>query len=169
VAKTRSPQTAVGDWCERHFADDRAPAFRLPPAVPVRGGKPPAVGPEEWVWVNLWATWCKPCLREMPLILRFSEQLRADGLPLQNWFLSLDDDLTVLAEFLRGHPELAGPNSLRLEKPDQIQDWMKSYGLPADTSIPVSVLRAPGQKVRCIRTGSIHDGDYPMVKSAFRP
>ena len=168
-AKTKASQTTARDWCDLHFSAEQAPAWRLPPSRPVRGnGQVPAVRADEWVWLNLWATWCKPCLREMPLIQRFSDQLRADGVPLQNWFLSLDEDPRVLADFLRLHPELGGPNSLRLEKPDQIQDWMKSYGLPAETSIPVSVLRGPGQKVRCIRTGSLHEGNFPLVRAALR-
>ncbi len=168
VAKTKALNTTVQNWCEKHFTADRAPAFHLPPAQSVQGGRPPGVGPDGWVWLNLWATWCKPCLREMPLIQRFSEQLRADGLPLQNWYLSLDEDAAVLSRFLRAHPELSGVNSFRIDNPDQIQEWMTSYGLPAETSIPVSVLRGPDHKVRCIRTGSIHDGDYPMVKSALQ-
>lgn len=30
--------------------------------------------------LNIWATWCTPCVREMPALERLSQRLRADGL-----------------------------------------------------------------------------------------
>jgi len=38
---------------------------------------------------------------------------------------------------------------------------------PPTGSIPLQVIAAPGGKVRCIRAGSLREGDYPIVKALF--
>lgn len=54
------------------------------------------------VLVNLWATWCQPCLREMPSLERLQAQL--------------DDRLTVLAiSEDRGGAKLVNPFAAKLE------------------------------------------------------
>src|SRR6476660_1704531 len=42
------------------------------------------------VLVNVWATWCEPCREEMPDLVRFYRDHRADGLRLVR--ISADDD-----------------------------------------------------------------------------
>ncbi len=49
--------------------------------------------------VNLWATWCVPCGREMPELQRLHPSLRASGVGLLG--ISLDSDLSAVPGYLR--------------------------------------------------------------------
>jgi len=54
-----------------------------------------------WVIVNFWATWCAPCIKEMPDISHFvasHKNVRAIGLAYQ------DNDVAEIKAFLREHP-----------------------------------------------------------------
>ena len=42
----------------------------------------------KWLIINFWATWCAPCLREMPELERFYQQNRARA---QVWGVSFED------------------------------------------------------------------------------
>jgi thiol-disulfide isomerase/thioredoxin len=162
------PKTSAKDWCDVYYPADAAPRLELPPMVPVASEvKPMALPSDHWVWLNLWATWCKPCLRELPLVLGFGRQLQNDGMALENWFVSLDDNPDDVTEYVSRYPEFSLKHSYRVQKPDLIAEWLQRYRLPADTSIPVSMLIMPGRKVRCIRTGSIHEGDYALIRSVL--
>jgi len=46
------------------------------------------------VLVNLWATWCQPCVHELPILVDLHERYAADGLRVVG--VSLDVDLAVL-------------------------------------------------------------------------
>ena len=61
--------------------------------------------PLEWssyrgkvVLVDFWATWCGPCLREMPHVRALYEELSDSGFEVVA--VSLDEDLEALAKFL---------------------------------------------------------------------
>ena len=51
--------------------------------------------------VNLWATWCGPCVEEMPLLSRVADELRADGLQVLGVALDQPDKV---ADFLESVP-----------------------------------------------------------------
>ena len=53
------------------------------------------------VLVNLWASWCGPCLEEMPALDRFARQQGANGVQVVG--IALDDADAVRA-FLKAHP-----------------------------------------------------------------
>ncbi len=157
-------------WCDVFYTDADAPALALPHVEPARAGEAPAGLPaDRWVWVNVWATWCGPCRREMPLLLRWHDRLVKDGRPFDLWFLSVDERQQDLAQFLKDNPETAPGNSVRLAAPGGLEHWLAGFkGAPTGT-IPLQVIAAPGGKVRCIRAGALRDADYPVVKALLAP
>jgi thiol-disulfide isomerase/thioredoxin len=154
-------------WCDLEFAAGNGARLVLPPATPAR--KPVGALPTgRWVWFNLWATWCKPCLREMPVLRGWRDRLRQDGVALDVWFVSLDEDADELAKFLATHADVAPAPSLRATDPADLRAWVKNYTLDGSMPIPIHILAAPDGRVRCVRNGSLYEGDYPKVAALFR-
>lgn len=55
----------------------------------------------KWVIVNFWATWCSPCIKELPEISKFVKEhdnVRAIGLAYE------DTDKSEIEAFLKKHP-----------------------------------------------------------------
>ena len=50
------------------------------------------------VVINFWATWCLPCLAEMPSIQRMWEKLNADGLEVLA--VNVGEDSQAITQFL---------------------------------------------------------------------
>ncbi len=160
----------VSRYCDTLWTANGAPNLGLPALEPARPGTAvPRLAADRFIWVNLWATWCGPCRREMPLVLKFAEQLRADGVKVDLWFVSIDDDPGELARFLKENPGVAPGNSVRVTTSRELEGWMKQLTTAPATSIPINIVAAPGGKVRCIRVGSLREGDYPVVRALFQP
>jgi len=53
--------------------------------------------------VNLWATWCAPCRREMPALLSVARAHKADGVRLLLVSVDFDDQLPAVRKFLAGN------------------------------------------------------------------
>lgn len=53
------------------------------------------------VFLNFWATWCKPCIREMPSIESAEKQLSKKGVV---FLLASDESPDLIREFKKQHP-----------------------------------------------------------------
>ncbi len=78
-----------------------------------------------WVIVNYWATWCVPCIKEMPDISRFvstHKNVRAVG-------LAFDDSAPAdIKAFLAKHPVVYPVAQVTMDKP--LKDFDQPLGLP---------------------------------------
>ena len=164
----KAASAATSRWCDSSFTG-AAPRLTLPPLAPPPAGRgQAALPPGKRVWLNLWATWCQPCLREMPLLLKWQSDLRKDGVEVEVLLLSLDDDAPAYEKFLAEHKELASARVGRVASQSGYEQWVKSYVKDAGTPIPLHLLAAADGSLRCVRGGSLREGDYPAAKSAFR-
>jgi thiol-disulfide isomerase/thioredoxin len=136
--------------------------FSLPPLAAAASA--PAAG-TGWRWVNVWATWCKPCVAELPLLARWPARLSQGGVPVSLLMLSVDESDAALQRFRKEHPEL--PAGARLAGPGALAPWLTGLGLSADTSIPVHVFVDPQGQVRCVRAGTLESSDYPRVAAVL--
>jgi thiol-disulfide isomerase/thioredoxin len=147
-------------FCDVSYPAASAPAFALPALSPA-SGKPDASG-AGWRWVNVWATWCKPCLEEMPRLLRWREQLAGAGQPLSLLFVSVDESDAVVDDFRKAHPET--PPTVRLASSDALPAWFQALGLDQGAPIPVHVFVDPQGKTRCIRAGGVREQELAIVQ-----
>jgi thiol-disulfide isomerase/thioredoxin len=54
------------------------------------------------VFLNIWATWCGPCVREMPSIARLAEDPRLRNKPIEFVCVSTDSSSELVHRFIRG-------------------------------------------------------------------
>lgn len=139
-----------------HGAAD-APAFAWPELT----GDAPALSGGSWHWVNLWATWCKPCLDELPRLTAWTGEL-GDRVALH--LVSADESDDDAAAFRREHPKT--PAGVRMADPEALQDYLESLGLKGG-SLPVHVF-IRDQKIRCVRASAVEDTDFASVRALVR-
>jgi peroxiredoxin len=78
---------------------DLAPSFTLPS---LSGEKSLKEFQGRVVLINFWATWCPPCLEEMPTLEYLSKSYGGDGLVVLG--VSLDEGWEPVKAFLKKHP-----------------------------------------------------------------
>jgi peroxiredoxin len=77
------------------------------------------------VVLNFWATWCPPCIEEMPSLVRMQQRMQPRGVTVLA--VSVDADEGSYRRFLKDH----GVNLLTVRDPDQ-----KSTGLYGTSKFP---------------------------------
>jgi len=108
------------------------PAHAAMPAQPslkvtTLDGKPYDLASQRghWVIVNFWATWCVPCIKELPAISQFvatHPNVRAIGLAYE------DTDAADIRAFLAKHPVSFPVAQVTMDKP--LKDFDEPLGLP---------------------------------------
>jgi thiol-disulfide isomerase/thioredoxin len=154
--KVGSAQGATTEaFCDFHKTDDSGPLFQVPAVgeVKVTG---PAKG--NWMWLNVWATWCKPCVEEMPRIASWQKKLPHVDLA----FVSIDESDADVAAFQQAHAD--APRTARLADSKTQSDWFKQLGLDGNPPIPIHVFVSPTGHVRCARAGGVREQDYAVIQ-----
>src|SRR4051812_41183655 len=98
----------------------------------------------KWVIVNFWATWCSPCIKEMPEISQFvasRSDVKAIGLAFGG------EELPDVTGFLDKHPVKYPVANVPLESPP------KDFGAPK--GLPTTYLIAPDGAVAKKFTGPV--------------
>jgi thiol-disulfide isomerase/thioredoxin len=159
-AKVRERKDASAEgFCDLHVADDSGPALTFPPLA---GTALAPVAPGHWRWLNIWATWCKPCIEELPLLTRWRDKFAEAGRHVDVTFVSVDESNADVAAFRKQHPEM--PASTRLAEPNKQAAWFASLGLDAASPIPIHVFVSPAGHIRCARAGGLSERDYATVE-----
>ena len=160
VETVQKKPVTVAEFCDVHPDAAAAPTIAWPALGP--GHTPPGKG--TWRWLNLWATWCHPCIEEMPLLQRWREAMGTQGVKYDLVFLSVDQTEELVTQFRAKHPQT--PASLRIADAEALPDWLAAIGVPG-APIPVHVFIDPEDKVRCVRAGAVKETDQPAVKSVL--
>jgi thiol-disulfide isomerase/thioredoxin len=159
---------AGNSWCDQTYPA-HAPALTLPPVTTTAsGGAAPPLSKGKATWVNLWATWCGPCLREMPLLLAWQKDLKKDGVDLELLLVSVDEDAATLSAYLAEHTEIPSSRVRRAASPAEYDRWIRTYAKEPSAAIPIHLLAGAEGTLRCLRVGSLREGDYPIARGILR-
>jgi thiol-disulfide isomerase/thioredoxin len=167
--KKTGPVNDTGGFCEQSFPASGAGAvtFQWPPLRALPGAKAAAqpTPTPRWRWVNLWATWCKPCMEEMGLLARWNAALEKEGAGIALELLSIDavEDEAKLGERLArgGLPGVVH----WLRGQEDFGPLLDQLGVSRNAAIPIHALVDPKGQLRCVRVGAIGARDYAAVKS----
>jgi thiol-disulfide isomerase/thioredoxin len=127
----------------------------------------PARPNAQYRWVNVWASWCKPCVEELPLLMQTFQSWRAQHHPVELTLLSVDADPDSTRDFLAGRPGL--PQSLRLKDAADAPTWLAQLGLSAGSSIPVHLVLNADDQLLCARAGGINRRDLESFERLLFP
>lgn len=147
-------------WCDQYPAADAAKAFNWP------GMATPAPTSGKPTWVNIWATWCGPCVAEMPRLVSWHEKLKQEGVESDLVFISVDEKTSDIERFYKQHASF--PPSLHMSDPKTLEPWLNSVGLDASAAIPLHFFLDGQGRMRCERSGGVGDSDYAEVKTALQ-
>lgn len=80
----------------------------------------------KYVYIDLWATWCGPCKREMPFLKKLEEDMKGRKIVFVG--MSFDENKAVWEKFVREN-EMTGIQ-LHLGKGKEMKDFYRIQGIP---------------------------------------
>jgi thiol-disulfide isomerase/thioredoxin len=159
----KTAKAAATTFCEKSYpkSGEGARKLALPATRPFGGDKPPPA--KGWTWLNVWATWCTPCVEEMGLLNRWHDAAAREGLKLDFNLLSIDESDAEAKLIEWKAKNLPGP-ILWIRGQDDFGPFLDSIGVDRNAAIPIHVLVDPGGMVRCVRVGAIHEENWGAVR-----
>jgi len=158
----QNDEAAAKDFCDKSWPGVGATSMPFsggPARRKLEGTKEPASG--TWRWVNYWATWCGPCIDEIPLLERWHQALVKEGTPIALELWSVDEDEARLKKKLaEGMPG----DKQWVASPQTLADYLGKLGLDPEATLPIHMLVDPNDKLRCVRVGSVSGDHYPTVR-----
>lgn len=161
VAAKAPAADPLAELCDVRFEAGQGPVLALPA---VDSAPPPEAAGSQWL--NLWATWCKPCVEEMPMIEKFRGELTANGTPLKVHFVSVDATPELVATFRTEHPGL--PATTRVADPATVAPYIQALGLDSGAGLPVHAFTGSDGKIRCVRSGAVVASDLETIASLLK-
>ena len=161
---TRLASTEPGQELLGAVLKSRAPSPPTGVIVAERGGIVPAMTlpdangtitriPDAWLGkarlINLWATWCAPCLKEMPDLQAFANEQGTNGVQVVGIAL---DDASAVRDFLQRH-HITYPSLVDAPGP---ADAGVRLGNPAGV-LPYTILVSPEGRVLKTKIGPFDD------------
>lgn len=162
VVAVTAAEDEAEDLCDVAPSAGQGPVLAFPPLA---SGSAPAA-PTRPRWVNVWATWCRPCVEEMPMIVEWAARMRGDQAEVDLVFVSADASDEAVAAFRASHP--SAPDTLRVADPQALQAWVTTVGLDAGATLPIHVITDAEGRVRCARTGAVSEDDYDAMRDLVR-
>jgi peroxiredoxin len=159
VSAYGEPDHAHGAQAAKPGADSGtppAPEFVLPDVM--NGGQVRlSTLKGKWVFVNFWATWCSPCVYEMPMMNNFYHKMKKDGMAMLA--ISVDEgDAGPVKQFAAG----AKLDFTILH--DATNGVMRKYGVK---SIPHTFVLDPAGNIQAAAEG-MREWDDPEMMKFFR-
>lgn len=108
--------------------------------------------------INFWATWCTPCLKEMPELDRLARE-RQDLLVLGLAYEEIED--SELRRFLERYP-VSYPIA-------RIDPFAPPEGLPVPRGLPLTYLLAPDRRVIRRFLGPVTAAEIEQAIAAWEP
>jgi thiol-disulfide isomerase/thioredoxin len=160
----KNTQASATAFCDQSYPATGAGTKRfVPPELRPFGPASATAKSPGWTWLNIWATWCKPCVEEMGMLNRWHDALTRESLPVRFELLSIDEPTEQPALEAWSTKNLPG----RIEWVRSQADFgtlLDSLGVERNASIPIHVLIDPKGLVRCVRVGAIHEQNYGAVR-----
>jgi thiol-disulfide isomerase/thioredoxin len=105
--------------------------------------------------INFWATWCGPCRREIPLLMRVHEQRANDGFVVVGVAIDFHDEVVKYADEMKiNYPLLSGE-----------QDGMAAadaFGVNS-LGLPFTIFTASDGRIVALHMGEIHEPELKIV------
>jgi thiol-disulfide isomerase/thioredoxin len=162
AAVRKSVKAAGGTFCEKSYPAGGPLSRKFTPAAVRAFGKAPEKAPG-WTWVNVWATWCKPCVEEMGVLNKWHQAISREGLAVSFELLSIDETSAGPALEEWRTKTLPGP-IVWLRAEEDFGPFLDGLGIDRNTAIPVHALVDPKGMLRCVRVGAIHEQNYGAVR-----
>lgn len=156
AAVKKNPLGAASKFC------DLTPEKKyVPPALRPFGAG--AAKPAGWTWVNVWATWCKPCVEEMGVLNKWRDALAGDQLKVSFELLSIDE--AAAQPQLEDWAKKNLPGTITwIRGEEDFPPFLESIGADRNAAIPIHLLVDPKGMLRCVRVGAIHEQNYGAVR-----